>query len=246
MTIAAAFSFPDGVLFCADTQHTSNSKLESTKLFRKEYPSRARSLFAVCGDVHPAKMLLQRCERRLAEFRGRITSFAATGLVESVVAETYEKHFSHSPREVETALFAGIYCPGDRRIILLQTLDTSVNQLFGYDVIGTGEDLGHYLIRDFYQAIRNERSQLEPMFLKSVGALKEIKEYVDGCGKASEAVWLGSNGALSEVARIKHDTKKEWNEALVTLKASNVPVPKARQFLRRSKGGPSRRPASRG
>lgn len=37
MTIAAGFRFDDGVLLCADTQQTSSSKTNETKLFKIEH-----------------------------------------------------------------------------------------------------------------------------------------------------------------------------------------------------------------
>jgi hypothetical protein len=224
MTIAAVFPFPDGVLFCADTQHTSGIKQESTKLFFKAsgaYPCGATSVFAICGDVMPAKMVMQRCERAFTDFKGALSAHGALGLVEDVVARTYREHLRYTKNE--TALLGGIYCPADRRIVLVGTDNASVNELVGCSIIGSGGDLGNYLMWDYYQGLRYDTGRLEPMFCHAMRSLEDVKSYDTNCGKASEAIWINHDGLVSE--RVRLNNGSEVDAALIKLRAATVPQP---------------------
>src|SRR5262249_22089156 len=125
MTIVAGFRLEEGVLFCADAQHTWSTtlKLESTKIFSKAYQSGDRSMFAIAGHVGLCKMLVQHCEARLTLMDGAdFSALAARSVVEFVFRRDYERYVQHDPDKWQLGfeIQAAIYAPADRSLTFLQ------------------------------------------------------------------------------------------------------------------------------
>jgi hypothetical protein len=193
MTIAAAFTLDDGVLFVADTQHTWQAmlKLESSKIFPVEYPSGGKSIFALAGDVDLCKMFIQHCEAKLGVLDGSVFSReGARQAVELVFAKDFRRY--GELMRMNVSILAAIYCPKDHDVILLANGpgSPSIVQLFGYSVIGSGMPLGHYLVRDAYGDLINRRIEKGPFFAKVIHAFKVVKEYVDGCGQTTHVAFI--------------------------------------------------------
>lgn len=218
MTVAAAFTLDDGLLFCADTQHSSTLTLESTKLFHKRYASGARSVFAICGDVPYCRMLVQDCEEAMAAMVDNISQSRVRAAMKGVFAETFASHIFPDPQPVHVEILMGIYCPKDKAVVLLESQRASVSILMGYDIIGSGSDLGHYLIRREYQSLRDAgKNNLDYVFNLVMPKFKEVKDWADGCGKSTESIWIRKDGTMSDVARISADTPEEWSKGLIRL-----------------------------
>src|SRR5437867_1140462 len=156
VTIAAGFTLDDGLLFCADTQHSSTINMDSTKLFWKDdYKSGARTVFAICGDVPYCRMLVQDCEEALEAISA--AKFSKSGVraeLKRVFTKTFQEHIFPDPERPDAQLLMGVFCPAGNHTIMFESFRTSISVLTGYDAIGTGSDLAHYLIRANYQDLR--------------------------------------------------------------------------------------------
>jgi len=75
------------------------------------------------------------------------------------------------------------------------TEDTAINELHGYECLGQGAYLGHYLLRPLFTKFLTAKQ----VILLATYALAEIKNYDDSCGGDSQFVWLRNDGTISDV-----------------------------------------------
>lgn len=201
MTIAACFDFDEGALLCADTKHTGGMTLYEPKLFRKEYPNGAKSVLAFSGSTHYAKMAVQKCETAIARLPNRPRVQEVADAIESALVRLHRTHIDkHPDRSMEGGpdfwLLAALWSPVDG----LKTYSTSQTAIVPFDVyacIGSGEYLGHYIIKPRYDS---PSEPLNRAVAVAVTALQRIKSYDSGCGGYSQFVTMAKSGALSEVA----------------------------------------------
>ena len=92
-------------------------------------------------------------------------------------------------------LIAGLWSPVDG-LRVYSTRDSMVMEFRGYDLVGSGEYLGHYLVRPRY---RGAETSLGDVTATAITTLCSIKEYDDGCGGRSELVVIRKNGTISPV-----------------------------------------------
>ena len=67
VTIGIGFKFPEGILLCADTQHTYQGimKIKGTKLFGVQNSDKLAAAFGFVGDSQYAMMAIQQCTEDL-------------------------------------------------------------------------------------------------------------------------------------------------------------------------------------
>ena len=213
MTIAAALTFDSGVLLCADTKHTYTGwvQFESTKIFTSEYAD-SRSVFVITGPVDWAVAAIQSSERALASLSSASQTLAEMQkTVERELRTLYQEHiYPHPDPKPDFTLLITLYSAVERRWQLFRTNETKLRALRGYDCHGTGAYLGHYLIRPRYLAARAKKLlDLDLVFTVAVEALREIKDYDEGCGKSSEVAVLHADGRVIGPERFQ-DTPEEW------------------------------------
>lgn len=221
VTIAAALTFDEGILLCADTKHTfpGAMQLESTKIFTKGYDD-ARSVFVISGIVDHAVAALQAAEHRLDLLLPHLRTLERMKEVtELALTSHYERHIYPHPEPKPAFLLYVALCArvgSSPRVAVFRTHETVLRELVdGYDCDGTGAYLGHYLMRDRYLKARRENGrQLPTVFDVAVKALHHSKDYDDGCGKTTEVVVLYDDGRLTEKQRIPRDTPQEWKRTL--------------------------------
>src|SRR5687767_14067591 len=95
MTIISGFVCQDGILFATDTKHSVAGwmQMEAGKMFAKDYENGGKSIFALSGNVHYAKMILQHCERAFSMFSSeQFTLHNCREALETVLAGDYATH----------------------------------------------------------------------------------------------------------------------------------------------------------
>lgn len=194
MTAVAGFIFDSGILMCADTKHTYSGqmKLESTKIFSSSHPNGINSAFGIVGSVDYARMAMQECEAALSGLSRRNTKAKIRAVITRVLRD-----ICREPHEAFELLLA-IYSPTNG-LAMFKTRDGAVCELRGYECLGSGSYLGHYLVRDQYQRLGRTNASLDGILFLSVSALTNIKNYDDGCGGRSEFVVLRRDGTMSDV-----------------------------------------------
>lgn len=199
MTIAAGFNFDSGVLLCADTKHTGQMALYESKILGKQYASKAVSLFAISGNVSYARMAVRRCESAINKLpHPSLDDMAAA--IESSLVKIHRLHIDkHPDRNVvggpDFWLLVALWSPVDG-LRTYYTNQTSIDPFAIYQCMGTGEYLGHYLIRPRYTS---PQQGLNNAVIVACTALQRIKSYDADCGGNSEFIVLRDNGELSLV-----------------------------------------------
>jgi 20S proteasome alpha/beta subunit len=196
VTIAAGFNFAEGVLFCADTRFTGAMALYETKIFTNEYPCGAKSVIAFSGSVSYAKMTIDKIHRELAGVsvpHMEDLLFA----IEQTLIEVHAAHITPHPDRLSSAspgfsLLIGLWSPRDG-LRTYYTEETAIPPFQGYQCIGSGEYLAHYIIRPRYGGAT---SQMQSAFLVAITALERIKGYDAHCGGISDFVILSKDGTI--------------------------------------------------
>ena len=206
MTIAAGFNFNDGVLVCADTKHSGTGEaLHASKIFAKsDYPNGAVSLFAYAGDMGYCRMAMQHCEFSIAQLpSGSATSQALRAKVESALAKLHrEQVYTHPEysKNLGVYLILALWSPLDG-LHAFSTRDSQVMEFPGYDLVGSGEYLGHYLIRQRY-GDAGPNPSLEDVTAIATTAMFSIKDHDENCGGRSELVVIRRDGSVSPVKNL--------------------------------------------
>jgi hypothetical protein len=210
--IAIALSFDSGILLCADTKHSvpAREHPESSNIFPKQYGSEARyarSIFIASEPADCGVAAVQYCEHQLdncppTEYT--IDRMRAT--IENSLSEIYQ-------RQPEAAMLVTLYSSFDRQYALFHTSGAALKELGGYDCQGAAAYLGHYLLRDRYEAMRSmDALDLKSVFSMATETLDCVRESRDGCGEFTEIYVLYANGRASGVQLIGQGTCEllEW------------------------------------
>lgn len=212
MTIAAGFNFDDGAILCADTKHTGGMTLYETKLFRREYQNGGKSVFAFSGSSYYAKMAVQKCESAIAKLRNRPTVADISGAVESALVKVHRTHIDkHPDRNMEGGpdflLLAAFWSPVDG-LKTFSTSQTAIVPFDVYDCIGSGNYLGHYIIRPRYRSL----GSLLRAVAVATTALQRIKSYDSNCGGYSQFIMVTKAGTISEIGIFDIAQKEKFAE----------------------------------
>lgn len=203
VTIALGFNCSDALLLSADTEITTPgfSKLNSSKLFRKEYPNGINSAIAVAGSLAYGRMAMQHIEQILESIgKGKASVGRMRKEIEEEVLQLNNRYIYQHPDRADVSfhLLIALWSPQDARAALLWTQEAAVNELVGYAAIGAGDYLAHYLVRPVYNATMPEQA-VRPL---AIEAITKVNHFVPGCGGFIEVIKLGRNGTLGQVERL--------------------------------------------
>jgi 20S proteasome alpha/beta subunit len=209
VTIAAGFRFNHGALLCADTEitHGTEQKTTGSKIIPVHFATNggSKAIFTFAGPVHYAKMAIQQCQHALAtaptERMGR------SGMLDIISEELQKFHIKHiykhpyyqmtggpdfnlilgllSPHEG-----SGLYETSDEAVIEITTVDR-------YACIGGGGVLARYVVS---WLLIHPFLKLGDITSIATHMLREVKNWVPGCGKSSELIVLNDDGDMSNVA----------------------------------------------
>lgn len=203
VTIVIGFNCSDALLLCADTEITTigYSKIDASKIFRKEYRNGAKSAIAVAGNLAYGRMAMQHIEYNLETMPSPDAKLSnMRGAIEAEVLQLNINHIYPHPNryDVSFKLLIALWSAKDNRTALLWVDDSAVNELLGYAAIGAGDYLAHYLVRPKYKATMLERD-VRPL---AIEAIKAAKNFVPGCGGFTELITLTRSGILGQVERL--------------------------------------------
>jgi 20S proteasome alpha/beta subunit len=229
VTVAAGFNFTDGIVLCTDTKHTypGAMKLQSPKIFKKEdYASGLKTAFCIVGSVRYCKMIIQKCEGALTQLaKHECSKVEVRTVIETVLLAVFQEHIYKHPDFSRGALSAGfligIWSPVDG-LGFYSTEDTAINELLGYECLGSGSYLGHYILR----ALFRRNLHFEQVALLATHMLIQTKNYDDSCGGDSQFVWLRTDGSISEVAYFdisQNESYSQWLQDALRMIFYDIP-----------------------
>lgn len=200
MTIAAGFLCKEGVLICADTQHTAGMKLHRSKVGDCTFPG-GKLAWAYAGHETFALAAIGKVEKLLES--GCSTDPLAD--IEKILDKEYRRNvLRHPSLQIDGALqyrfILGLWLEQTHVAKLYVSTQTAIAEVNEYECIGEGDYLAHYLLRPSFLKGLPERQTLGI----AAYALSAIKDYVDGCGGMSIYTVLHNNGQIGLVTS-EHD-----------------------------------------
>ena len=137
MTIAIGFVCIDGVLLCADTEHTGfTSKTHHAKIDNFEVPN-GRVCFALSGSSALAWAAMEKCKKQLQ----KKASDDLASDIEQILDEEYRRNVLTHPDYVnlEYQFLIGI-CATGKRVELYATTRTAMRRISNFECIGIGQN----------------------------------------------------------------------------------------------------------
>lgn len=149
MTLVAGFRCSNGVVICADTQHTgSYVKFAAPKL----WTDRSRTIVAgACTDVVYLKMAVDELSDKFEHLK-QWTEISVRKAASDVLATVYKAMraaFGTKDQQPQLFLMIGVRLD-DWKAILMTTSATAVATVNEFDFIGAGEEVARLLISPFY------------------------------------------------------------------------------------------------
>jgi hypothetical protein len=221
--IAAALSFNSGILLFADADRPrSVVPRESRRIFQRQYgepPGCARSVFVASDVVGWTAAAFERSERALDALPAAARTIdGMREAIEHALFEAYQDQIGQPSAEEEFSAFIALYSPIERRYALFHTLNTALREVSGHDCVGPAAFLGHYLIRDPYNAARSmDALDLATVFSIATDTLDGVRACNEKCGVSSEMAVMYADGHVTDIQRIPHDTHKQRKVALAAL-----------------------------
>ena len=221
--IAAALSFNSGILLFADADRPrSVAPRESRRIFQGQYgepPQCARSVFVASDIVGWTAAAFERSQTALEALPAPTRTIdGMKDAIEHALFEAYQDQIGLPTAEQEFSAFIALYSPIERRYALFHTLNTALREVAGHDCVGPAAFLGHYLIRDPYNAARSmDALNLETVFSIATDTLDGVRACHEKCGVSSEMAVMYADGHVSDIQRIPHDSHKERKVALAAL-----------------------------
>ena len=221
--IAAALSFNSGILLFADADRPrSVAPRESRRIFQRQYgepPQCARSVFVASDIVGWTSAAFERSETALEALpASQRTIDGMKDAIEHALFEAYQDQIGLPTAEQQFSAFIALYSPAEKRYALFHTLNTALREVAGHDCVGPAAFLGHYLIRDPYNAARSmDALNLETVFSIATDTLDGVRACNEKCGVSSEMAVMYADGHVSDIQRIPHDSHKERKVALAAL-----------------------------
>lgn len=188
MTIAAGFSCSDGVLLCADTEHTGwTAKSHHSKVDHFEVPG-GKVCFALAGASTLAWCAIQKCKKRLH-------ADASSDLIadlESILDDEYRRNVLGHPNfnSLDYSLLVSVWTQNEGAR-LFATTATAMTQVREFHCIGIGGELASYLIRSGFQNL-----SLKSATALAAYTLGSVKDSISGCGGMSIYVLLRNDGSV--------------------------------------------------
>ena len=196
MTIAAGVRCTDGIVICADTEHTAGEgRYDRPKIFGNP---QGWLLVSGSGWADYIKMAFDKLCERLTEERPQNPADARK-LVERVVLNIYQKNIasvfhvgeSNSP---EIYLIAGVRCLNGE-LALIKTTHTSVILSPLYESVGIGSNIFEYWAKFFFE--RQRSMEIVGCFCMFI--LQEVKNAVPTCGGGTMVSFLPADISTPKV-----------------------------------------------
>lgn len=183
MTIAAGLQCTDGVIICADTEHTQgNAKFERTKIWAAgDY-----LLLTGAGSSDHMKMAFDKLAHKFVQARPD-NPHVARAVVEKLVRDLHEQHIyplyqvSHPyAQDVSIWLIVAIRC-ANGELALIKTELTAAILVDDYEAVGAGNEIFKYWAKHF----RILSMDMEVTGYFSLFMLREAKTASAGSGGSS-------------------------------------------------------------
>jgi len=189
MTIAAGVRCVDGIVICADTEHTEGEgKYEKLKIFGHD----DWLLVSGSGWSDYIRMAFDKLYERFLQNRAK-NQRDARQAVEEVILSIYQENIASvfkvgeigSP---EISLIVGVRCL-DGDVALIKTAHTSVTLSYAYEAVGIGSNVFNYWAKYFFKF----QKSMEITAFFSVFILQEVKSAVPGCGGGTVVSYMPSD-----------------------------------------------------
>jgi 20S proteasome alpha/beta subunit len=189
MTIAAGFICSDGIILCADTEHSDGeNKYQHQKIF-------SFGDFLLVTGAGTTAFLRMTFDKLFDAFRARgnppVNGPDAREMIEEVIREVHDEHIFKfykpaDPSRPEIGLIIAVRC-GDGKLALIKTADTAVYLSNSYEVTGIGQPMFEY----WASYLHRDTLDMDAMTYLAFFMLKEAKKRTQGCGGYSVVVKLG-------------------------------------------------------
>src|SRR5205809_4199560 len=158
MTIAAGFFYKGGLLLCADTEATGPAhKIYGSKLLPHKYDDQSQTIFATIGHLTYSRMGVQLAEMAIQKLpQGERTLDVIHRELIEQIDSLFVKHLYVHPSwayddNLRVQFLIGVWSAREGKIGFFKSEDTAVERLYGYECLGSGAPLAHFLIRPKYQ-----------------------------------------------------------------------------------------------
>lgn len=198
MTIAAGFHCKDGVLLCADTEHSAYAlSFHENKIFKIE-TAQLKALFSFTGSMHLAHAAIQKCIHKLKVAKlGTIkTHYDVALIVEQIVNAEYRKHVTATPdhnTEPAYQLLLAAWCDASEGAAIYSTWHGVIEQAPRYACVGAGLVVGHYLLGPVFTT----GMDLDNARILAICTVSAAKEHVDGVGGKTNLLSISHSGVVT-------------------------------------------------
>ena len=219
LTIAAGFTFSDGILICADSEVSDSlakfkeSKIRTVTIGNNE----TKLIFAFAGTVPYVKRAIEYCWKGIGEIpAGERTNDSIRDRIEERLDQFHQKfvyphpQYKYDPGAI-AQLLIGVWPRCTGRPTLYVTYEGVVNEVSEYDAIGTGSYFARYTCANLWQ--RN--MSLQRAILLAAHMLQQTKNNVPGCGKSSAIIYLQVGGVLESASPIDINGIEEYSDRFV-------------------------------
>jgi 20S proteasome alpha/beta subunit len=181
MTIAAGINCSDGILICADTEHTGpSSKIQKPKVFQA---ANQKIIVTGCNAADYIKVGYDKFCERLQAGPEPADPLQARAMVEEVTAKMYEHHiipFQATDPTLSVDFIVALRCTNDQ-LCLIKTINSTAAIIDSdpFVVLGSGSEFFNYWATYFFYRMR-----LNMELASHVVAfmLREIKTAGINCG----------------------------------------------------------------
>jgi len=201
MTIAAGFLCRDGVLLCADTEHTGwAAKSHHSKVDHFEIQG-GKVCFALAGSAAFARSAIEKCKKHLKAG----LSADPIGEIEQILDSEYRRNVLSHPdfANLDYSLLLAIWTQSTGAK-LYATTRTAINAVRDFQCLGVGAELAAYLIRPGFSS-----PCLRDAVSLATYALAGVKEGISGCGGMSIYLLLRSDGNTGVLTDLHDGPPKE-------------------------------------
>lgn len=190
MTIAAALPYENGILLCAESEHTGFAmKFNAPKIGYFSAPC-GPLIYTYAGNSEFAAAAVQKCAAAVVAVKD---PDKLSGVLEKAHSVYYRKMVSLDPADASAAYWL-LLCYRDARgkLLLWKTHESSIRRATGFCALGIGLELATYLVRPTYDA---GLSEINAVHLAAY-MLDRVKSHVPGCGGPSQFVLMRNDGSV--------------------------------------------------
>jgi hypothetical protein len=219
MTLIAGFPYHDGILLCADTEHSNDEmRTHGKKLRLIEGPS-GKALLAYAGNLRYGTNAIQACEIALKRH----------GDLEETIRETLEREFVDKIRNVPSrlndpdywyTLIIAMHVNGSDEARLYCTSGETMNPCDSFVCEGTGKTIGEFVMGST-GAMSWAHLDIYHALMSATYMLARGKKYSPGVGGASRFYTLRHDGTTNEYdwwyAKQYEDALEDFDSAFASL-----------------------------